>query len=281
YDKAEPLYREALAIREKGQGLADPSLLPLVNNFAGLNCAEAKYQDSERLFDQALEIGKKKFGLENPTVATSLQGLAAVAEGQTLEPKAESLFLEAIAIREKTMEREDPDLAYSYEGYAAVLRKTKREAEAEELDARARAIKVWTSASFTLGLKDLPPLQKAAFLGETKRVNALLGAGGDPEGLDNQVSSALLYAAWMGHSAITKRLVNKNNSNSSFSSGLTPLYAAAQNGYASVAAVLLDNGADIEARSSDGITPLMIASSLGHASVVELLLSRKADPNAK
>src|SRR5271169_733718 len=228
YDKAEPLYREALAIREKNQGLDDPKLLSLVNNFGALNCAEAKYEDSQKLFDRAMEMGKKEFGLEHATVATSLQGLAAVAQGQSLEAKAESLYLETIAIREKVLDFDDPDLAYSYEGYASVLRKTKREGGAEELEARARAIRIWRSANVRLGLNELPPLHKAAFLGNTKRVNALLGAGADPESFDNQGNSALFYAAWMGHTAITKRLVNKANVNLQFSPGATPLYVAAR-----------------------------------------------------
>lgn len=45
--------------------------------------------------------------------------------------------------------------------------------------------------------------------------------------------------------------------------------------------MLLDHGADVEEPNDEGYTPLMEASREGHKTVVELLLNRGANVNAK
>jgi len=64
--------------------------------------------------------------------------------------------------------------------------------------------------------------------------------------------------------------------------GLTPLHIAAVSGHADLAGLLLDRGADREARDTgSGATPLFQAGAWGRKTVVELLLQRGADVNAK
>jgi ankyrin repeat protein len=60
-----------------------------------------------------------------------------------------------------------------------------------------------------------------------------------------------------------------------FGSELALLHLAAHVGYRDSAAVLLDRGADMEAKSSDG-TPLQIAVSQGHTDLAEFLLRKGA-----
>ncbi|KAA0166638.1 hypothetical protein FNF27_07469 [Cafeteria roenbergensis] len=55
---------------------------------------------------------------------------------------------------------------------------------------------------------------------------------------------------------------------------------AAQDGHESTVGLLLDRGADVEAREEDGWTAVMVAASNGHESTVELLLDRGADVTA-
>ena len=63
--------------------------------------------------------------------------------------------------------------------------------------------------------------------------------------------------------------------------GLTALMLAAAYGSANKVRLLLDAGAEINARDDAGMTALMKASRDGHFDVVKVLLERKADINAK
>src|SRR5262249_13147133 len=69
--------------------------------------------------------------------------------------------------------------------------------------------------------------------------------------------------------------------------GWTPLMNSALVGYASVAGVLVDNGADVNAKcvcrgySDGGWAPLMMAIHKDHGEIAELLLSKGADVNER
>jgi ankyrin repeat protein len=60
--------------------------------------------------------------------------------------------------------------------------------------------------------------------------------------------------------------INAKNKNS-----LTPLHAAAMAGDRDTVALLINKGADVNAKSKDGLTPLHMASQQNHREVVELL----------
>lgn len=77
----------------------------------------------------------------------------------------------------------------------------------------------------------------------------------------------------------TRRLVSARFPG--FGDERTPLHLAADNGLKDVAAVLLSNNAEVDARDRYGLTPLHLAAGRGHRDVVELLLANKADVNAK
>lgn len=62
--------------------------------------------------------------------------------------------------------------------------------------------------------------------------------------------------------------------------GLTPLHLAIQMGRADVAKLLIECGADVNARDSDGRTPLHYAALQGQTSTAEALLAHGADVNA-
>jgi ankyrin repeat protein len=63
--------------------------------------------------------------------------------------------------------------------------------------------------------------------------------------------------------------------------GATALMIASQEGHPSCISLLLDRGADVNATGKDGATAIMLASGKGHPSCISLLLDRGADVNAK
>lgn len=48
-----------------------------------------------------------------------------------------------------------------------------------------------------------------------------------------------------------------------------------------MAKVLIENGADVNAKDNTGVTPLMFASTLDHHAVAKLLIESGSDVNAK
>ncbi len=88
--------------------------------------------------------------------------------------------------------------------------------------------------------------------------------------------------------AAVRKLFNKNNSyeNPQFLnahdplSGTTLLITAASKGLVDVCKILIDNGADVNAKDDCGYTPLHEAAYRGHLKVYELLLDNGANINA-
>ena len=70
------------------------------------------------------------------------------------------------------------------------------------------------------------------------------------------------------------------NAKSTNSMSNTPLHAAVAGGRTDVALLLIQRGAEVNARDSGRHTPLHIAAENGNAAVVEALLTHGADPHA-
>ncbi len=113
YAEAEPLYQQALAIREKALGPAHPEVAQSLNNLAALYPAQGRYAEAEPLQKRALAIVEKALGPEHPHVATSLNALAALYYAQGKYSEAEPLYKRASAIVEKTLGPEHPIVASS------------------------------------------------------------------------------------------------------------------------------------------------------------------------
>eukprot|EP00919_Chromeraceae_sp_WS-2016_P003590 GHVR01008694.1.p1 GENE.GHVR01008694.1~~GHVR01008694.1.p1 ORF type:complete len:123 (+),score=13.34 GHVR01008694.1:185-553(+) len=67
------------------------------------------------------------------------------------------------------------------------------------------------------------------------------------------------------------------NVNAKDNKGITPLIVASIEGHLDVIKLLIDKGADVNDRDNIGTTPLICASNKGHLAVVQLLIDKGAE----
>jgi ankyrin repeat protein len=125
---------------------------------------------------------------------------------------------------------------------------------------------------------------EAAALGDLDRLAALLDA--DPSLATTYSTdgfSPLHLSAFFGQSDATRLLLERGAEVDARGRGWmtgTPLHSAASGDHAAVALVLVEAGADTNARQSGGWTPLHSAAHNGNAELVALFLAHGADPTA-
>lgn len=141
YGEAEPLFKYALAIRERVLGSQHPDTAQSLNNLAELYRIQRRYNEAEPLYRQALTIDEKELGLEHPDTAIDLNNLALLLDGQGKFAEADPLFRRALAICEKVLGSEHPDTAASLNNLAELYRAQGRHKEAEPLQRRALTIR--------------------------------------------------------------------------------------------------------------------------------------------
>ena len=130
-------------------------------------------------------------------------------------------------------------------------------------------------------------LHAAAGAGQLEVVDYFL-PGADPNELDALGATPLFDAAWRGHLAIVKLLVEHGaDVNVQDSVGRTALRYSIWDSWQipeadrlAVAEYLIQQGADVDQAAADGYTPLHEAASRGYQSIVEVLIEQGADVNA-
>ena len=85
----------------------------------------------------------------------------------------------------------------------------------------------------------------------------------------------------VGDTALVKRLLDEGADINAKDGGLTLLTKAATEGYLKTAKLLIDKGAEIDARTNEGTSALMVASSGGYTKIVELLVNAGANAKIK
>lgn len=130
---------------------------------------------------------------------------------------------------------------------------------------------------------------------EGRRARRAAGAGGGSAGeradatlppVDDRSPdgfTALHLAAFFGRPEVAWRLLDRGADPSLWATGglhVQPLHSAVAGGHESIAAMLVDAGADVNAVQDGGFTPLMGAAQNGLDDTVALLLAHGADPNA-
>ena len=131
------------------------------------------------------------------------------------------------------------------------------------------------------------PLHWATQEGCTGMVQLLLldqGINPDSGHADEHIGlpTPLCLASRCGHIEIVQLLLDRGaDIEARDSNRYTPLCLASRWRHIKIVQLLLDRGADIEARASDNRTPLCLASWCGHIEIVQLLLDRGADIKAR
>ena len=126
---------------------------------------------------------------------------------------------------------------------------------------------------------------EAASIGNNETVNQLLNQ--NPELLNSFSKdgfTALGLASFFGHLSLVQLLLDKGanpniSSNNQFK--VAPIHSACAISHFDIAKLLIEHGADVNARQMQGVTPLHSAAHNGQAKLSKLLIDSGADINAK
>src|SRR5437763_4675465 len=126
---------------------------------------------------------------------------------------------------------------------------------------------------------------EACAVGDETRALALLDA--DPSLLERRTDDGfppLGYAIFFRHPALARALIERGadvNAAAENAQRIQPVHAAASVGDVETMRLLLDRGADPNARQHGGFTPIHAAGGNGDVAMAELLVARGADRNAR
>ena len=141
FSDAEPLYQQALAIREKVLGPEHRDVATSLNNLAALYHNQGKYAAAEPLYRRALAIDEKALGANHPGVATDLNNLALLYKHEGKYAQAEPLYQRALAIDEKALGANHPGVATDLNNLAVLYSEQGEYAQGEPLFQRALAVR--------------------------------------------------------------------------------------------------------------------------------------------
>ncbi|NET29737.1 tetratricopeptide repeat protein [Okeania sp. SIO1I7] len=111
YNKAEPLFKQAIEIDKIALPETYPDLAHKINNLALLYSAQGRYKEAELLFKEALEIYKIALPENNPYLAHPLGGIAYLYRTQKQYNEAEALLKQALEIKKIALPKNHPSLA--------------------------------------------------------------------------------------------------------------------------------------------------------------------------
>jgi tetratricopeptide (TPR) repeat protein len=141
YAKAEPLYKEALEIRQNVLGPQHFATAESLNKLAVLYQDMGVYAKAEPLYQEALRIRQKVLGSEHVDTAWSFNNLAELYWVMGEYAKAEPLYQEALRIRQKVLGSEHADTARSLNDLATLYWTMGEYAKAEPLFQEALRIR--------------------------------------------------------------------------------------------------------------------------------------------
>jgi tetratricopeptide (TPR) repeat protein/tRNA A-37 threonylcarbamoyl transferase component Bud32 len=121
YDKAAPLLRDALALREKVLGADDLDVAASLHNLGWLEHDRGNYPESEKLFRRALALRQQHLGDASLVTAATKFNLAWLLADRAKLEEAEHLFREVLALRQKQLGDGHRETTIALGGLAALL----------------------------------------------------------------------------------------------------------------------------------------------------------------
>ena len=145
YKDAEPLYVQALSIRQKALPQGHPDIVQSLYDLAELYESQGRVQDAEPLYVQALDIKRVVLGEQHPGYATALNNLAVLYWTEGRVQDAEPLLAQAVDIYKQAYKQgyeiEFMNTADSLDNLAALYRAQGRYQDAEPLYVQALRIR--------------------------------------------------------------------------------------------------------------------------------------------
>ncbi len=138
---AEPLFRKALAMRQRDSGPKHPETAIAMNNLGNVLLAQRKLVEAERLQRGALQILESALGKDHPRTGISCSNLADVLRAKGDAASAKALYRRTLAIDEKAYGRAHREVAADLDNLASYLDELGEKVEAASLSRRAAAIK--------------------------------------------------------------------------------------------------------------------------------------------
>ncbi len=141
YQKAAPLFREAMEIRRHVFGEQHPAYAHSLNNLAKLCAAMGDYRQAEPLCLEAVKIRREALGEQHPDYATSLNDLATLYWSTGDYRQAEPLYRQALKICREGWGEQHPDYATTLHNLAALYGSMGEYHQAESL--YHRVMEIW------------------------------------------------------------------------------------------------------------------------------------------
>ena len=133
YSEAEPLFLQALSLRESLLGKNHIKVANILNLLGVLYNNQGRYSEAKLLFLQALEMREKLLKAMHPDIAISLNNLALLYKNQGRYVEAEPLFVQALEMSRCILGKEHSDVAQTLNNLAGLYDNQGRYSEAEPL----------------------------------------------------------------------------------------------------------------------------------------------------
>ena len=268
YDKAEQLHRKAMKYytdREKNLNIAFENQTEMHEILADIYHKQGQLDKAKRVLNRLLMQEKKETDRKWRLYHT----LAEIFKAQNRLPEAEKYAKRAYLGREKSLEKGNRLILQSVSLLVSIY---EQQGETETAEAFKKVYRSESALSqqprFSRDRTDVGSYRSGSIISHQSLPGSVSTNREDANLNKNRIRWA--PDAWVDASSI----------NSPTKSGETPMIAAIVTGDDELVRLMLQRGADVEARCADQITPLMHAIGHGYNSIAELLLSHGAQVDA-